>query len=128
MPDIVSFKKNEVIFKEGDPADRMFVVKSGTIRLSVGPTLDKADDPSAAPLDVALLGTGQLFGEMALFDKRARSATATAESDVELVSLPYKKLEQELNTMPEWVQAALKSLSEKIRLSNQQLLRSQKKD
>jgi CRP-like cAMP-binding protein len=65
---------------------------------------------------------------MALFDKRSRSATAVAESDAELVLLPYKKLEAELSVMPEWVQVTLKSLSEKIRLSNQQLLRSQKKD
>ena len=68
------------------------------------------------------VGTGQLIGEMSLFDKRMRSAGAKALMDSELVKLPYFRLEAELATMPEWVQIAMKTLAYKIREANKKIL------
>lgn len=114
MAEVVSVKKNDFLFKQGDPADSMYIVKSGTISLLI------SNGPTEKEIDTA--GTGQLLGEMSLFDKKSRSASAKALVDSTLVKLPYSKLEEELKNMPEWVQAVLKRLSEKIREANVKIL------
>ena len=62
-----------VIFREGEQADELFVIKSGYVRIQVG-------NRTMADLTV-----DNIFGEMALIDSEPRSATAEAITDVELV-------------------------------------------
>ena len=114
MLDIISLKKDQFLFEQGDTADSMYIVKSGKISLTI------SDGVKTNEVDTATMG--QLFGEMSLFDKKNRSASAKALIDTTLVRLPYKKLEEELVTMPEWVQATLKTLCEKIREANVRIL------
>lgn len=114
MVDSVQVKKGELLFSEGDFANCMYIVKSGEFDVIIRSGL--VETP------VARYGPGHLIGEMSLFDKRPRSATIRAASDAAAVILPYDKLEEQLRTMPEWVQVTLKTLSEKIRLANHQLL------
>lgn len=114
MAELVSIVKNEFLFKQGDVADSMYIVKSGKISLLIN------DDENEQEVDTASMG--QLLGEMSLFDKKPRSAGAKAVIDSVLVKLPYAKLEDELRHMPEWVQAVLKKLSEKIREANAKIL------
>lgn len=115
MPQIVHVKKGDSLFEEGDAAEHMYIVKSGEISLSVSDGVNETI--------ITRISSGQLFGEMSLFDKKFRSATARAVTEVEVVALPYAKLEAELASMPEWVQVTLKTLSEKIRQANTKLLR-----
>ena len=63
----------EVIFREGDPADRMFVVLSGKVRIS-------KQIPGAGEEALAILERGDYFGEMALIDSLPRSADARAHT------------------------------------------------
>ncbi|MCC8958896.1 cyclic nucleotide-binding domain-containing protein [Bradyrhizobium sp. Pear77] len=73
-----------IIFREGEQANELFVIKSGYVRIQVG-NKTMADLPADT-----------IFGEMALIDNEPRSATATALTDVELpglgkaVSLPRR--------------------------------------
>ncbi len=114
MAELVSVKKNEFLFQQDDLADAMYIVKSGKISLLI------SDGVSEQEVDTASMG--QLLGEMSLFDKKLRSAGAKALIDSQVIKLPYKKLEEELETMPEWVQAVFKNLSEKIREANIKIL------
>lgn len=114
MAEMVSVSKNEFLFKQGDAADCMYIVKSGKISLLIN------DGENEKEVDTASMG--QLLGEMSLFDKQHRSAGAKALIDTVLIRLPYTKLEEELNNMPDWVQAVLKKLSEKIREANVKIL------
>src|SRR5260221_11164018 len=63
------------IFREGEEADEVFVIKSGYVRIQVGNRT------------MADLTAGNIFGEMALIDSEPRSATAVAITDVELVPM-----------------------------------------
>ena len=74
-----SFKAGSVIFREGDEANELFVVKSGQVRIQIGNRT------------VTELGQESIFGEMALIDSEPRSATATALTDVELVPISEKQ-------------------------------------
>lgn len=77
----VQFAAGAVVFTEGDPADEMFVVKSGEIEISVGGTV------------VRMIGEADLFGEMALVDDSPRSATARARTDAVLVPVDRRRFE-----------------------------------
>lgn len=114
MAEVVNIKKDEFLFEQDDIAECMYIVKSGKISLQITDGISKKEIDTVSP--------GQLLGEMSLFDKRLRSASAIALVESSLIKLPYKKLESELETMPEWVQAVLKKLSEKIREANTKIL------
>jgi serine/threonine protein phosphatase PrpC len=78
IAEIKELAKDQVVFSQGQPGDAMYVVLSGSVRLSKGDTL------------VAELGHGQHFGEMSLVDRSVRSLTATATADARLVSITRK--------------------------------------
>lgn len=69
----VHFAKNEVIFREGDIPDGVFLICNGAVDI----TKHKGKDE----VRLARLGEGTIFGEMALIDNVRRSATVTAIED-----------------------------------------------
>ena len=75
---IISFKAGDVIFREGDPARELLVIKSGTVQIRIRNRL------------IDTLGERSIFGEIALIDSRPRSATALALTDTELIPLGDK--------------------------------------
>lgn len=66
---LVEFGPGEVVFRQGEEGDRLFVVKSGVLEVVATPT-DGSD-----PTVVAYLGTGEVIGELALLTGSPRSAT-----------------------------------------------------
>ncbi len=75
MKDItaVHFKAGDVIFREGDRPGGVYLINQGAVEI----TKDKAGEK----ITLATLGWNSIFGEMALIDKKPRSATATALKD-----------------------------------------------
>lgn len=72
-----SFGDGQVIFRQGDAAADMYVIRSGSVRISR--VFDDGEDKV-----LAYLSEGDFFGEMALFQPGPRTATATAVGDVEV--------------------------------------------
>jgi CRP-like cAMP-binding protein len=66
---LLEFGPGEVIFRQGDDGDRLFVVKSGILEVVATPT------DGSEPTVVAYLGTGEVIGELALLTGSPRSAT-----------------------------------------------------
>ena len=79
-----SYKANEVLFREGDAGDGLYVVMKGSVRISKrSPTGEEA---------LAVLEPPAFFGEMALIDFSARAADAIANEDSDLFFIPLQEL------------------------------------
>jgi CRP/FNR family cyclic AMP-dependent transcriptional regulator len=74
------FRNGEIVFAQGDPGDALYAVVSGRIRISAG-----AADGREIFLNI--MEPGDTFGEIALLDGGARTASATATAATELVSI-----------------------------------------
>lgn len=73
-------RSGELVFQEGAVGDRAYIIDSGNIKISRA-------RPDGSRLLLAVLGRGDLFGELALIDDLPRSASAEAIGDVELITL-----------------------------------------
>ena len=77
---VSAYRKNHVIFAQGDPADAVFYLERGQVKLAV---LSKGGKSAI----VALLGPGDFFGEGCLAGQPLRMASASAMTDVSLVRI-----------------------------------------
>ncbi len=85
--------RGEYLFRAGDHGDAMYVIARGIVHV-----LDDADELSAEP--VAVLGGGDLLGEMALVTGEPRTATARAASTVTLGRISKADFDQLMNARP----------------------------
>jgi CRP/FNR family cyclic AMP-dependent transcriptional regulator len=85
-------RRGQIICREGDPGEEMFVVRTGSILIS------KAVTGNVEQV-LARIGPGDFFGEMSLFDRSPRSATVQTDSDATLLALDREGLRRmtELN-------------------------------
>ena len=98
-----SFDPGQQIASEGEGGLNFFVVESGTVDVSVGGEV------------VATLGPGASFGEVALVDKSARSATVTATSTVRAYGLPVWSFRSFAEARPVVLWKLLELLAERLR-------------
>src|SRR5687767_8787920 len=83
-----AYPKGVRVFHEGDHSDACYIVRSGDLRV----TREHSDGRAIA---LATLGPGDIFGELAMLDGQARSASVETLSDAELLALPsadYRRL------------------------------------
>ena len=104
-----SFKAGDIIFREGDNALELFVIKSGQVRIQIGNRT------------VAELAPDTIFGEMALIDDEPRSATAIAITDVELVPVAEKQFLFLVSQTPYFALKVMRVLATRLRETNKSL-------
>ena len=112
--DQVLFDPGQVIFREGDPADCMYVLLTGEVELT------KRGEHGKTMLRT-VNQVNDFFGEMALIDGKPRSATATAITMTVLVSVDGATFENLLLTNGKFAVKIIKVLSERIRSANLQI-------
>jgi CRP-like cAMP-binding protein len=101
--DTEAFKAGETIFAEGDRADRVYMVKTGTVSLSKdGQLLEHT-------------GPGVVFGELALIDRAGRSATAAAETDCELSSIDKRRFWFLVQENPYFAEFVMRTMADRLR-------------
>ena len=106
--------RGSVIFSEGEAGDRMYVVLDGKVKLGQTST-----DGRESLL--AVLGPGEVFGELSLFDPGPRTATATAVTDVVVIGLGHENLRPWLAGRPEVAESLLQALAQRLRRTNEAL-------
>ncbi|MBI5489913.1 MAG: cyclic nucleotide-binding domain-containing protein [Deltaproteobacteria bacterium] len=105
-----TFPKGTVLFREGDPGAEMFIILSGSIRVSkqIG-NLERT---------ITVMGAGEFIGEMAILTGENRSATATIEDEARLVPIDAAMLENLVARSPEVAVRLLKRLAFRLKATN----------
>ena len=75
------FPDDTRVFHEGDPGDACYIVRTGSCRVT-------REHPDGRAITLANLGPGAIFGELAMLDGEARSASVEATEDTDLLALP----------------------------------------
>ena len=109
---LVKLRKGQSLFKEGDDGDHLFVVSSGKVKLGT-----KSVDGRENLL--MILGPGDMFGELSLFDSGPRTATATAVTDSKLLALGQDKVIPWVKEHPEVSLQLLARLASRLRRTNE---------
>jgi CRP-like cAMP-binding protein len=104
--------KGQALFHEGEPGDHMYVIVQGKVKLG-----QTSSDGRESLLGV--LGPGEMFGELSLFDPGMRTSTAIALTDSVVLALGHDQLTPWLTGRPEVGAALLQALARRIRRTNE---------
>lgn len=106
--------RGQELFHEGEQGDSLYVITGGKVKLG----RRSADGRENL---LAILGEGEMLGELSLFDPGPRTATASAIADTELVGLSHPDMTAYLGTRPEIAMTMLSALAARLRRTNEAL-------
>ncbi len=107
-------ERGDILFREGDQGDRLYVIGAGKIKLGLT-SVDGRENL------LAVLGPGEMFGELSLFDPGPRTATATAVAETQLIALGHEDLDSFLLDRPAVATNLLAALARRLRRTNENL-------
>jgi len=108
-----SFAKDDLVMKQGDAATSLFVLLSGEV------SVVREHPDLSEPVQLAILGPGEVVGEMGLLDGEARSATVTALGPMVAMEIGAGQLEEIVERFPEVYGALVKVLSKRLRKTDE---------
>lgn len=113
-----TYANGEVIFNEGDQGDALYVIQFGQVKiLKRTPTTE---------ITLAVLGPGEILGEMSLFDQKERSASAVAVGEARVLTVDRRKFFATMSRDPTLAFKILSTMSARIRKLDQQVSQNQR--
>ena len=107
------YHDGELVWSQGEAGDRMFVLQAGRA------TVIREDEGRETVIDT--LEKGDVFGEMAIFDRQARSATIRAEGKAVILTLDKRTFLKRVHEDPSLAFQVLRKMSLRIRSLHQQI-------
>jgi CRP-like cAMP-binding protein len=101
-----SFPKDSMLFAEGEPGEELFIIQKGSVKI------EKIVDNNEVLL--AVLKTGDIFGEMALLEAKPRVASAVAYEDCMVLAVNHSNFVNMISTQPQMIARLTTLLSERI--------------
>jgi len=111
-----SFPRGTRVFHEGDQGDACYIVRTGSCRVT-------REHPDGRAITLANLGPGAIFGELAMLDGEARSASVEATEDTELLALPARDMRAQIREHPEMAEKLVVALTRRLREANERISR-----
>jgi CRP/FNR family cyclic AMP-dependent transcriptional regulator len=108
----VRYGRGETIFREGEPADCLFLIDQGVVKLFMG-------SPGGPELLIAFLGRGQIFGELGLLDRGPRAMNAKAMDGSTVFALQSEVLWGVLDERPALARRLLELMARRLRRADQ---------
>lgn len=108
------YKRGVVIFHEEDPADGLYQIKSGFVKV-----YRESEDGREKTL--AILSAGDFLGEMAAFGSPLRSASAKTLEQTEVLFIHQQSFEECLRTIPAFGLLITQTVTERLREANKQI-------
>ena len=115
-----TYKKDSIVFCEGEPGNELFIIQKGSVKII------KVTENNEILL--AVLKSGDIFGEMALLESKPRAAGAVAFEDCQLMAVNRENFEHMIKTQPQLIARLTTLLSERIWLIYRQLANTQVTD
>lgn len=101
------YKDGELIVREGDEGDCMYVVQEGQVEVFVV--------TDGKEVRLAVRGEGEFFGEMAIFEREVRSANVRALGDTRVLTLDKKNFLRRIQEDPSLAFRIVQTMSRRIR-------------
>ena len=109
------YEDGEVVIREGDSGNTMFVIQEGQVQVSV------SRDGEEFPLRT--LGSGEFIGEMGIFDAAVRSATVRALGQARILTVDKKGFLRRVHEDPSLAFRVVQTLSRRIRELTEEVAR-----
>jgi len=109
----------QVLFREGDTADTVFRVVSGSV--------DILRELDGDPILLGTVGAGQFIGEMGIVENRPRSATARAASEVEVEILTPTEFLDQIARSPRAARELIQRLSQRLREADDRIVHDERR-
>ncbi len=110
------YRDGEVICRQGEPGDRMYVVQAGRAVV--------VREGNGAEVVVRELAAGEIFGEMAIFERQPRSATVRAKGTARILTLDKRAFLRGVHEDPSLAYRILQAMSQRVRSLTEELSRS----
>ncbi len=109
-----TYRKNQVIFDQGDPGNSLIILKSGLVKISLV-------DSNNHEFIIKTFGECDFFGEMALLEGGLRSATATAVEDTSTLIIFREDFIRLIQKTPSFAMSILTELAYRLRRTTENL-------
>lgn len=106
----LEFKKGDIVLKENEEGDYFYFVTSGKLAVY--------KDYAGKKIPVAEVHELQAIGEMSLIDRKHRSATAVALTDVQVLKITKAAIDKQISECPLWFQVIIKNMVERLRMTD----------
>jgi len=109
------YQDGEIIVRQGDPGDSMFVIQAGQVQV-----LAERDGEETL---LRVVQEGELLGEMAIFDQKARSATLRALGETKILTIDKKNFMRRISEDPTIAFRILETMSQRVRELSDEVVR-----
>jgi CRP-like cAMP-binding protein len=103
----VDFGAGDVVFAQGDPGDRLYIIASGMVKMSYR-------SPHGQEHLVTIMGPSDMFGEVSIFDPGGRMYSATSVTEVHALSLSRETIQALIADHPEMVDQLLRLFARRL--------------
>ncbi|HYH32380.1 MAG TPA: Crp/Fnr family transcriptional regulator, partial [Pseudonocardia sp.] len=107
----VEFPRGTVIFNEGEPGDRLYIVSTGKVKIG-------RRSPDGRENLLSIFGPSDMFGELSIFDPGPRTSTATTVTDVRAYTMDRNALREWIAARPEIAEQLLRVVARRLRRTN----------
>jgi CRP/FNR family cyclic AMP-dependent transcriptional regulator len=111
----VEFPRGHVIFAEGEPGDRLYIIQSGKVKLG-------RKSPDGRENLLGIFGPADMFGELSIFDPGPRTLSATTITDVRAVSMDRDALRAWIADRPDVAERLLRALARRLQRTDNNLV------
>jgi CRP-like cAMP-binding protein len=109
------YQDGEIIIRQGDVGDSMFVIQEGQVEVVV--------EQDGQEVHLAVQGAGQPIGEMAIFDHQVRSATVRALGQARILTVDKKSMVRRIHEDPSLAYHMMETMSQRVRKLNAEVAR-----
>lgn len=110
MVSIRHLKKGDILMKEGDSSNSMYWLQGGTMRLF--------KKKGSGYIELGVVHSGEVVGEMSFLDNQPRSASVEALQPCDIVEIPRGKFDEFLAAQPSWMKSLVQTLVKRLRATN----------